>query len=113
MDTKTFIIAGILIAVVIGVLAVFLASPDPDGMESTALVIQGDKTLTGDTPPDAEVNEDVPGRFAYDSPFPDYSMGEHLGKAGDIVAVIIGIAVAFLLVFGITKIIARPQKKLE
>ena len=34
MDNKTFIIAGILISLFIGVMAVFLASGDPDGLES-------------------------------------------------------------------------------
>ena len=56
MDNKTFIIIGIAIAIIIGVIAVFFASGDPDGLESTALMIQGQKTLTGGTPPDAEVH---------------------------------------------------------
>jgi cobalt/nickel transport protein len=41
MDNKTFIIAGIIVALLIGVVAVFMASGDPDGLESTALVVQG------------------------------------------------------------------------
>ncbi|MCK7505079.1 MAG: PDGLE domain-containing protein [Desulfobacterales bacterium] len=47
MDNKTFIIAGIVVALLIGVVAVFMASGDPDGLESTALVVQGQKDLTG------------------------------------------------------------------
>ena len=43
MDNKTFIIVGIVIALLIGVVAVFMASGDPDGLESTALVVQGRK----------------------------------------------------------------------
>ncbi len=50
MDNKTFIIAGIVVALLIGVVAVFMASADPDGLESTALVVQGQKELTGNTP---------------------------------------------------------------
>lgn len=50
METKHFVIAGIAIAVIIGIVAIFLASGDPDGLESSALVLQGDKTLTGETP---------------------------------------------------------------
>ena len=38
------------IALLIGVIAVFMASADPDGLESTALVVQGQKDLTGATP---------------------------------------------------------------
>jgi len=55
IDNKTLIVAGLVIAVLIGVLAVFFASSDPDGLESTAMMIQGGKTLTGPTPPDAEI----------------------------------------------------------
>jgi len=56
MDNRTFIIAGIIIALAIGGAAVFLASGDPDGLESTALVVQGQKELTGVTPEDAELH---------------------------------------------------------
>ena len=111
MDIKNFIIAGIVIALIIGVAAVFMASPDPDGLESTALVVQGEKTLTGDTPEEAEVVEDVHGGFAYDSPLPDYGMGESLGKTGELVAILVGIAVCFVIVLGLAKVAARPQQQ--
>jgi cobalt/nickel transport protein len=111
MDTKTFIAAGLIVALVIGITAVFLASPDPDGLESTKLVTQGDKELTGSTPETAEVNEDYPDRFTYESPLPDYTMGEEMGKPGEIVALVVGIFVAFILVLGITRIVVRPVNK--
>ena len=43
IDNKTFIVAGLIIALIIGVIAVFAASSDPDGLESTALVYRGRK----------------------------------------------------------------------
>ena len=100
METKSFIIIGIGIAVLIGLLAVFFALGDPDGLESTALVIQGDKTLTGDTPPNAEVKDDIPGRFSYESPLPDYTLGSEWGKPGEAIAIIAGVFLAFIAVFG-------------
>jgi cobalt/nickel transport protein len=106
MEGKVFLAAGIVIALAIGVLAVFFASPAPDGLESTALIVQGDKTLTGDTPSGAEVHADATSGFSYSSPFPDYSF-ESLGKAGDILAIAAGVLIAFLLVLGITKVFAR------
>jgi cobalt/nickel transport protein len=106
MDNKTFLIAGIIIALLIGVLAVFLASGDPDGLESTALMIQGQKSLTGDTPPDAEIQEDLDGKFSYTSPMPDYSLGEQFGPTGGIIAIVFGILLAFVLVFGALKLAA-------
>jgi hypothetical protein len=34
-----------------------------------------------------------------------------MGKIGEIIALVIGIAAAFILVFGLSKIVARPAKK--
>jgi cobalt/nickel transport protein len=112
MDNKTFIIAGIVIAILIGVVAVFFASGDPDGLESTALMIQGQKSLTGDTPPDAEIHEDTTGKFAYEAPMPDYSLGGQLGSLGGIIAIVIGTLLAFGIVLGISKLlVARKNAK--
>ena len=110
METKTFVAAGIVLAILIGLAAVFLASPNPDGLESTALIVQGDKTLTGDTPPDAEVNEDTADRFSYEAPLPDYSMGVGMGKTGEIIALVAGVLVTFLVILGISRVVSRPVK---
>jgi cobalt/nickel transport protein len=113
MDNKTFLAAGIVIALLIGVVAVFMASADPDGLESTALVVQGQKTMTGATPPDAEIHEDLNGKFAYSSPMPDYSMGESMGSAGGIIAIVVGTILAFLVVLGLAygiKAAGKPVK---
>jgi len=113
MDNKTFIIAGIIIAVIIGVVAVFMASGDPDGLESTALVVQGQKTITGGTPADAEIHEETAGRFSYSAPMPDYSLGESLGSAGGLIAIIVGTILAFLVVLGLAyglKLAGKPTK---
>jgi cobalt/nickel transport protein len=101
IDNKTLIVAGLVIAVLIGVLAVFFASSDPDGLESTAMMIQGGKTLTGPTPPDAEIKEDMEGKFAYSAPMPDYSLGEGMGSNGGVIAIVAGTVLAFLVVIGL------------
>jgi cobalt/nickel transport protein len=113
MDNKTFIIAGIIIALLIGVIAVFMASGDPDGLESTALVVQGQKTITGGTPETAEIHEETAGRFAYSSPMPDYSLGEDMGALGGIIASVLGTILAFLVVLGLAygiKMAGKPTK---
>ena len=113
MDNKTFIICGIIIALLIGVIAVFMASADPDGLESTALVVQGQKELTGGTPANAEIQEDLNGKFSYTSPMPDYSLGEEMGSMGGLVAIIVGIFLAFLVVLGLAyglKVAGKPAK---
>jgi cobalt/nickel transport protein len=110
MNNRTFIIIGIAIAIIIGVVAVFFASGDPDGLESTALVIQGQKSLTGDTPPGVEIHEIDARKFAYDSPMPDYSLGEQLGPLGGVFAIIAGILLAFGIVLGISKLLVARKK---
>jgi cobalt/nickel transport protein len=110
MDNKTFLIAGIVIAILIGVVAVFFASGDPDGLESTALMVQGQKTLTGDTPADAEIHEDTTGKFSYESPMPDYSLGEKFGPLGGIIAIVVGTLLAFGIVIGIGKLLAARKE---
>jgi cobalt/nickel transport protein len=110
MDNRTFIIIGIAIAILIGVIAVFFASGDPDGLESTALMIQGQKSLTGDTPANAEIHENPEGKFAYSAPLPDYSPGEKFGPLGGIIAIIAGTLLAFGLVIGISKVLVARKK---
>jgi len=113
MDNKTFIIAGIIIALLIGVIAVFMASGDPDGLESTALVVQGQKELTGGTPENAEIKEDLTDRFSYTPPMPDYVLGEEMGPMGGLIAIIVGTVLAFLVVLGLAygiKVANKPAK---
>jgi cobalt/nickel transport protein len=110
MDNRTFLIIGIAIALLIGVIAVFMASSDPDGLESTALMVQGQKTLTGATPPDAEIHENADGRFSYSAPLPDYSLGGRFGPVGGVVAIVFGILLAFGLIFGISKLLVARKK---
>jgi cobalt/nickel transport protein len=110
MDNKTFLVVGIVVALLIGVVAVFMASGDPDGLESTALVVQGQKDLTGATPPDAEIHEDTNGKFSYSSPMPDYSLGEQLGPLGGIIAIVAGTLLAFGIVLGISKLLVARKK---
>ena len=101
IDNKTLLVGGLIIAILIGVVAVFLASSDPDGLESTALMIQGQKSLTGSTPADAEIQENLDGKFSYSAPMPDYSLGEQMGSEGGIIAIIGGTILAFLVVIGL------------
>lgn len=113
MDNRTFIIAGLIISLLIGGVAVFLASGDPDGLESSALVVQGQKELTGDTPEDAELHEETEGRFSYTAPMPDYALGEEMGPLGGIVAIVVGTILALLVVVGLAygiKIAGKPPK---
>ncbi|MCX6700809.1 MAG: PDGLE domain-containing protein [Methanomicrobiales archaeon] len=87
IDKKPLIAGGPILAIFIGVFAVFFASGDPDGLESTALIIQGGKILTCPTPPDAEIEGNMEGKSAYSAPRTDYSLGEGSGPGEGILAI--------------------------
>jgi len=110
MEMKSFIAVGIVLAIVIGVTAVFFASSDPDGLESTALFVQGGKTLTGPSPEDGDPEAVGSGTFAYAAPMPDYALGEELGSLGAIIAIIVGVLIAFALAFGAGKVVAASKQ---
>ena len=111
MERKTFIMVGIGIALAIAIIAVFFASSDPDGLESTALVVQGGKTLTGTALPNTEVKEATQDRLSYTALLPDYGMGDEWGKPGEIIAMVCGVIIAFGAVFLASKLIARRDTK--
>lgn len=109
-DNRTFLIIGVLIALTVGVLAVFFSSGDPDGLESTAQMVHGEKTLFGPSSAGGNHDEVVgTGSSVYASPFPDYSMGEAPGPMGGILATITGILVILILVFGAARFVARKK----
>ena len=100
ISNRTLIAAGVVLALVVGIGAVFFASSDPDGLDSTALVTQGQKELTQPADPDAAIDEAVlPGTFEYTAPFAEYTLGgSKLSDAGLMVA---GILLALVGVLGI------------
>jgi cobalt/nickel transport protein len=113
IDNKTFVAIGIVIALLIGVVAVFMASGDPDGLESTALVVSGQKDLTGPAPEEGDPEVVGTGSFAYEAPMPDYSLGEEMGSLGGLIAIVVGILVTLLIVLGISWIIAMNKGNLK
>jgi len=111
MDNKTFLIAGVIIALIIGVLAVFMASGDPDGLESTALIVSGQKSLTGPSPAEGDPEAVGTGTFTYESPMPDYSMGESMGSTGGVIAIIVGILLTLVVVVGASWLVRMSAEK--
>lgn len=88
-----FVYAGIAIALLISVLAPFLASPDPDGLESAASEVIEESKLS-------ELEEQEP---AVSSPMPDYSI-EGMGKSGEVVAIAVGTIAVLAISFGLGKV---------
>jgi cobalt/nickel transport protein len=109
IPARTFLAAGLVLALLVGVAAVFLASGDPDGLDSTALVTQGQKELTQPAAPGAEIDESaLPGSFEYSAPFAEYTLGgSKLSDAGLMAG---GTLVALLLVLGIGRGLRARQR---
>jgi len=91
-NTK-FLYAGIAIALLLSALAPFLASPDPDGLESAAGGIVEESKMS-------QLEEMEP---AVSSPMPDYSI-EGLGKGGEVLAIAVGTIAVLAISFGFGKV---------
>lgn len=94
--TKQFIIIGLAVAIVIAVLAPFLASSNPDGLESAA-----EKVLLPGVSDEA----------VHESPMSDYiipSLGET--PISGALAIVIGVIVVFALAYGLGYLLKRRNK---
>jgi len=115
METKQFVVIGIAIALAIAVAAPFLASGNPDGLESAFFSIYEAKPFMG-----SELDEDAAGAaeeqavaatgndFSYEALMPDYSI-PGMDKAGEVLAVVIGTLLMLALVFAVARVFARPD----
>lgn len=115
MKMKQFVIVGVAIALVIAVVAPFLASGDPDGLESAFFSIYEAKPFMG-----SDLDEEAAGAaeehviavtgndFSYEALMPDYSI-PGMDKTGEVLAIVLGTLLMLVLVIGVAKISARPD----
>ncbi|MBM4240604.1 MAG: cobalamin biosynthesis protein CbiN [Euryarchaeota archaeon] len=92
---RNFVIGGIVVALIIAFLAPFLASTNPDGLESAA------EKLAPNPEPEP----------AFESPLPDYTLptlGEE-SSIGGAIAIILGTLVVFALAYGVAEILKRQN----
>ncbi|MBC7117860.1 PDGLE domain-containing protein [Methanothermobacter tenebrarum] len=82
---KKLIVGGVIIALIIAVLAPFLASSNPDGLESTA-----EKVM-----PNPETEPVIK------SPLPDYTI-PGLGKEGEVLSLVLGTIIVLIIAYGIS-----------
>jgi cobalt/nickel transport protein len=52
------------------------------------------------------------GSYTYESPMPDYSLGEEMGSTGGIIAIVVGTIITMLIVMGASYAI-RLSKNFE
>lgn len=97
-DFKMIILAGLAVAILLSVLAPFLASSDPDGLESAAEGVIDEHTF-------AELEESEP---VMGAPMPDYAI-EGFGKAGEIGAIFLGSIFMLGLGLGVGKLFEKKN----
>ncbi len=91
-----FFYVGIAIALLLAVLAPFLASPNPDGLESAASgVIEKSK-----------LSELEKSESAVSSPMADYSV-EGMGKSGEVAAIAVGTLAVLVISLGFGRILKK------
>jgi cobalt/nickel transport protein len=96
---RNLLIGGVFIAIILAILAPFLASSNPDGLESTA-----EKVMP--------VPETEP---AFQSPLPDYTiplLGEN-NPWGGVISLIMGTLIVMLLAFGIASLMKKNGENKE
>jgi cobalt/nickel transport protein len=86
---RNLVIIGVFICFLIALLAPFIASPNPDGLEKSA----------------EQISTTEEGGI-FQAPLPDYTI-EPLGKIGDIVALVLGIIVTLAISYLVAILIRR------
>jgi len=114
MEQNQFVIAAVILALLIAVLAPFLASGDPDGLESAFFSMHGAKTVTGADLDEGQaglaeeqVVETTGNTFEFEAPMPDYSI-PGMDKAGEVIAIVAGTVLVLGLAWAAGRFIARP-----
>jgi cobalt/nickel transport protein len=115
MEKKYFYIAAIVVAVLLAVLAPFLASSNPDGLESAFYGIYGAKELQGDelneeqaSLAEEHVVEHTGNSYTFESPLPDYTV-PGMDKPGEVVAILAGTLIVLAAGFGIGRMMSRTK----
>jgi cobalt/nickel transport protein len=91
-EDRNLVIAAVILCLVIGILAPFIASSNPDGLEKSAEQLMGN--------PDTEP--------AINAPMSDYTI-PGLGKIGEVAAMFVGILVTLIVAYIVATLIRRRK----
>lgn len=95
-SNKKLLYVGIVVALLIAIAAPFLASKDPDGLESAASGVVDKSKLS-------EMEKSAP---AVSSPMADYSIAG-MGKTGEVLAIVAGTVAILIISFGFGKMLKK------
>jgi cobalt/nickel transport system permease protein len=109
------IVAGVAVALAIAIFAPYYASTYPDGLDSTFLSAYGAKDTnivhideSKAVLAEGAVAQKTGNTFSWAAPLPDYTL-PGLDKPGEVLAIIFGVLVLFILGFGISRFITRQH----
>lgn len=92
-QNRNLVMGGLAIAIIIAILAPFLASSNPDGLESAA---------EGLGVPESEA--------AFESPLPDYAIpGMEDNPWGGVAALILGVLLVVLVMLGLSALLSKRK----
>ncbi|MFU8766677.1 MAG: PDGLE domain-containing protein [Candidatus Methanoperedens sp.] len=102
-ENKKIILAGAAIAIVISILAPFLASNNPDGLDKNIITLVGSGS---EEHAEKIIEEKNP--VGYESPFSDYSI-EGMEKPGEVFAIVLGTVIMLVLALGVSSLIKKKN----
>jgi len=103
---NSILVAGLIVAILIGIAAPFLASGNPDGLESAAEKIINTEVLESNL---EEAGLEEEGTVA-PSPMPDYAI-PGMEKLGEIGALVIGILLITVIAFGVGSLFKKSTSE--
>ena len=103
-ENTKFLLAGAAIAILLAILAPFLASPNPDGLDKNLIELVG---LGSEEHAEKIIEEQ--NQVGYEPPFPDYSI-EGMDKAGEVLSIVMGTVILLVLGLGVSSILKKNKE---
>jgi cobalt/nickel transport protein len=103
-QNKNIILAGAALAIFIAILAPFIASTNPDGLEKNIITFVGG----GSTEKAREIIGEK-NTVVYEPPFPHYGI-EGMDKPGKVLAIVIGTVFILVLGLGVSSLLKKKKE---
>jgi cobalt/nickel transport protein len=102
-ENTKFLLAGTAIAIILAILAPFLASPNPDGLDKNLVELVG----MGSEEHAEKIIEEQ-NLVGYEPPFPDYSI-KGMDKAGEVLSIVMGTIILLLIALGVSSSLKKKN----
>jgi cobalt/nickel transport protein len=100
---RNILIAGAAIAIFIAILAPFLASSNPDGLDKNLITLVG-----GGSKEKAKEIIEEKNKIAYEAPLSGYSI-QGMDKSGKVIAILTGTVILLVLALGLSSLLKKKN----